>query len=438
MAVRLNSEAVYGALEAMGWKYEVAWNNNEIEEDRFDYNVFNRAGWYDRNVDYSIFRTVIWADGNDKPMTRWERISMNDFLNTENMGMKKNMVIASQEIVELNEGLDPDFDLVAENLRAEAFYPYTPLINDSYAGHEITGVTAARGLQFEIVSTEVANDAAPYPALMSIITEGEGEAKAAFLYDDVKDPNSGEINPNRPDNARIMGVVATSLNRNVVTLGADWRHFGDPEGMLRSAFDFMQAHGGIIVPIELLDFTADHVANRVDLAWSTASEKNSSRFEVEKAQATETGRSLFTTIDEVAAAGNSGVTTHYGPVSDYDINNNNTYIYRLKMYDLDGEFEYSGEKVVTIDGNGGITLNAVVPNPVSNVSTLSYNLSNAGNVEVKLYDMRGSVVAELVNEYQTVGSHEATINATNLSSGTYRVVLSVDGKVLATNVNVVK
>jgi hypothetical protein len=272
---------------------------------------------------------------------------------------------------------------------------------------------------------------------MDVVTEGEGSAKAAFLYADVKNPNSNQIDPERLAQDRVMGVALTSLYKNVVTLGADWRHFGDPESILRGSFDFIESNGGLVIPIELLDFAAEQNGMRVDLNWSTASETNSSMFEVEKTEITNGLRGTFSKIGEVSAAGNSAVTSYYN-TSDRTIESGATYAYRLKMIDMDGEFEYSGERVLTIDADGAISLNGITPNPVNSISSLSYSLGMATSVEVVMYDMSGKAVLTLANGMQTSGTHELSINANDLSNGVYKLVLRANGKTLSTNVNIVK
>ncbi|MHA2055654.1 MAG: T9SS type A sorting domain-containing protein, partial [Candidatus Hodarchaeales archaeon] len=42
-----------------------------------------------------------------------------------------------------------------------------------------------------------------------------------------------------------------------------------------------------------------------------------------------------------------------------------------------------------------------------------------GLVELKIYDLLGNEVAELVNENKQPGSYEVKFNATNLTSGVY-------------------
>jgi Secretion system C-terminal sorting domain len=64
------------------------------------------------------------------------------------------------------------------------------------------------------------------------------------------------------------------------------------------------------------------------------------------------------------------------------------------------------------------------PNPFNPTTTIEYNLSSSGFVSLKLYDVKGSLLTELVNEYQLSGKHRIKVsdrlsNGKNLSSGVY-------------------
>ncbi|RJP78526.1 MAG: T9SS C-terminal target domain-containing protein [Candidatus Zixiibacteriota bacterium] len=65
-----------------------------------------------------------------------------------------------------------------------------------------------------------------------------------------------------------------------------------------------------------------------------------------------------------------------------------------------------------------IALNAS-PNPFNPTTALSYELSAAGHVNLKVYDTAGREVAILVNSRQDAGYHNATFDASHLPSGTY-------------------
>src|SRR5574338_572365 len=59
------------------------------------------------------------------------------------------------------------------------------------------------------------------------------------------------------------------------------------------------------------------------------------------------------------------------------------------------------------------------PNPFNPITTIQYSVPSASVVQLKIYDILGNEVAELVNEEQANGTYRAEFEATNLSSGTY-------------------
>jgi photosystem II stability/assembly factor-like uncharacterized protein len=59
------------------------------------------------------------------------------------------------------------------------------------------------------------------------------------------------------------------------------------------------------------------------------------------------------------------------------------------------------------------------PNPFNPVTGITYALPLSGNVELKVYDVLGKEVAEIVNSYMTAGVHNISFDASSLASGVY-------------------
>jgi hypothetical protein len=59
------------------------------------------------------------------------------------------------------------------------------------------------------------------------------------------------------------------------------------------------------------------------------------------------------------------------------------------------------------------------PNPFNPETTIGFRLKEARHVTLKVYDITGKVVAELVNENRSAGYHSVTWNASNVASGVY-------------------
>ena len=67
------------------------------------------------------------------------------------------------------------------------------------------------------------------------------------------------------------------------------------------------------------------------------------------------------------------------------------------------------------------------PNPFNPSTTINYAVKGAGLVKIKVYDILGSEVSELVNEIKVAGYHSVEFNASNLPSGVYIYNLQVNG-----------
>ncbi len=67
------------------------------------------------------------------------------------------------------------------------------------------------------------------------------------------------------------------------------------------------------------------------------------------------------------------------------------------------------------------------PNPFNPSTTISYSLPHSGLVQLKVYDLLGREVADLVNEEQAMGNYKVEFNASNLTSGVYLYRLQSSG-----------
>jgi hypothetical protein len=72
------------------------------------------------------------------------------------------------------------------------------------------------------------------------------------------------------------------------------------------------------------------------------------------------------------------------------------------------------------------------PNPFNPSTVINYALSEDAKIQIKVYDMLGTEIAELVNETRAAGFYETTFDASNLGSGVYiyRITALNGGKIL--------
>lgn len=59
------------------------------------------------------------------------------------------------------------------------------------------------------------------------------------------------------------------------------------------------------------------------------------------------------------------------------------------------------------------------PNPFNPSTTIEYSLPNSTKITIKVYDLLGRLVKELVNEYKDAGVYKVKFDGTNLASGVY-------------------
>ena len=68
------------------------------------------------------------------------------------------------------------------------------------------------------------------------------------------------------------------------------------------------------------------------------------------------------------------------------------------------------------------------PNPFNPSTTISYYLSDRGQVQLKIFDLLGNQITTLVDEYKSSGNYSVNWNAVDQPSGMYLVQFSVNEK----------
>ncbi|HVU55411.1 MAG TPA: discoidin domain-containing protein [Puia sp.] len=142
------------------------------------------------------------------------------------------------------------------------------------------------------------------------------------------------------------------------------------------------------LPVKLTSFTAKPVDDQyVSFEWTTAMEQNTDHFEVERC----VDGVFFKTVLTVKAVGNSNTPQHY---SGEDMKARATInYYRLKMVDLDGNFDYSPIVMVRLGEKAVEPL--VFPNPVDGVFNISAGRETMK--EINVYDISGRRRARVLN-----------------------------------------
>jgi photosystem II stability/assembly factor-like uncharacterized protein len=169
------------------------------------------------------------------------------------------------------------------------------------------------------------------------------------------------------------------------------------------------------IPVELVSFSAEVFGGDVNLTWITATELNNYGFEVERRNAE---LDVWSNIGFVNGNGSSSE-MHY-----YSFSDNSAavgkYFYRLKQLDFSGAFEYSNEVEVTIlEALNDYTLQQNYPNPFNPSTKISFSIPQSGYTTLKVFDVLGNEVANIIEGELNAGSYELRFDASGLSSGIY-------------------
>lgn len=138
-----------------------------------------------------------------------------------------------------------------------------------------------------------------------------------------------------------------------------------------------------VLPIELKDYTATYAGNYTNIKWTTATEKNSEYFTVERS----TNGVDYVLLEKIPAALNSSEQKNYS-IKDYAPFKKGINYYRLKQFDIGGNEKFG--KVISVDIFEEALEVKLIPNPAS--TDLDIELSDnfiGKTVNIELYDIMG-------------------------------------------------
>lgn len=187
------------------------------------------------------------------------------------------------------------------------------------------------------------------------------------------------------------------------------------------------------LPVNLILFISSVTANNVELKWQTESEKNNKGFEIYRKNT----KTDWQRIGFVKGSGNSNTQSNY-VFFDNDLNSD-TYNYRLKQIDYNGNFNYyflNNNVIIGIPLK--IELKQNYPNPFNPVTKINYSIPTNSFVSLKVYDVIGKLITTLVNSQTSPGNYTVEFNAQNFSSGIYFYRLIAGNSILTKKMLLIK
>jgi hypothetical protein len=227
-------------------------------------------------------------------------------------------------------------------------------------------------------------------------------------------------------------ALPPAFNNNPnVRVGYHWRNNGNGSGTDPSAaIDDIRLTAPIPLSVDLINFSAEKNGTvSTSVVWEVMNELNFSHYELERSVDGLNFSKIYS-IDANCVSENT---------CDYlykDISHVKTIYYRLKMIDIDGEFNYS--QIISLDENGSNSINYTLVSSFVNDNLLNViiNSKKKTNASFILYNTAGNIVLTENNIGITTGYNENRINISKLSSGVYilKIHLENDSKILSAKV----
>ncbi|HEY4650485.1 MAG TPA: T9SS type A sorting domain-containing protein [Pontibacter sp.] len=219
------------------------------------------------------------------------------------------------------------------------------------------------------------------------------------------------------DNASAEGDVTLSFPQPVTRVIIQYKNgVTNPtnsgrQGIAIHNLTWRKEQGITVLPVELASFKGVNQNGAAKLLWSTASEKNNDRFEVERSQ---DGKN-FTKIGEVTGNGTSNIKLSYNFIDASPVAGTN--YYRLRQVDFDGTSSFSKTVSVTFAATRATTAMAQVY-PTIAAEQVTINLASAtARPTIVVLDATGKVVMQ----YAQVADHQLVVPVQQLQNGMYFV-----------------
>ncbi len=288
------------------------------------------------------------------------------------------------------------------------------LINDSTSGNQLhPEINASPSGRYFITWTSDLLDASNGGVRMTALGLGGGKSFADL-----------QIN-NRVSDYQQFSAVASANDSNLILVYQDGleaslaTHDGDGYGI----YSRIVSLNNIPLPVRLLDFSVQKLSTSDLVKWTTASEVNSSHFNVQRSPDGINFERLGR-VNTQAPNGNSMQPLYYSYVDEQPLIGHN--YYRLQQVDQDNSISYSN--IIDIIWRDGQVVK-LYPNPTNDYVNIDFSLAEHSRTEIKLIDLSGRVVKSLLSVGEK-GMNHANISMGELAHGVYHIQLLQNGQIV--------
>ena len=192
----------------------------------------------------------------------------------------------------------------------------------------------------------------------------------------------------------------------------------------------------IIVPVELISFTAVLDKAGVILKWNTGSETNNMGFEI--LRSIDNDNNNWQTIGFVEGRGTTSEFTEYEFYNNLSEFNSTVKLrYKLKQVDYNGSFSYSD--IVEVEFTPETFFLAQnYPNPFNPTTNIRFAVAKDGLVTLKVFNTLGKEISTLISKDLTAGQYDVSFDASELTSGVYIYQLNADNKTISKKMMLLK
>lgn len=208
------------------------------------------------------------------------------------------------------------------------------------------------------------------------------------------------------------GLKGVTTGYDVVSLT-----FGGKTDTIYVQVPYSFGPGGVI-PVRWVSFRGLRTPVGNQLTWVTATEENTSYFDVEYS----TNGSMFTTVAKINAAGQSALLKTYEYL--HDMKATGLHYYRIKQVDKDGNYTYTPVVLIKILDKNSNSI-TVYPNPAKNTVFINFENSPALPYTIKMVSPLGQVV---LTKTVTQAGNQEDLDIRKLAKGLYYLHIEDAGK----------
>ena len=264
----------------------------------------------------------------------------------------------------------------------------------------------------------IGNNQESVTQLLNVPGVKPGQVSSSFFTYPAGDPNNTQTNPMH--NAWSYAYRTRNSPNPSGTIRPNYTPYIDPvSNEAYTSYEWMITKQNLLLlPVNVVNFTASRINTGVKLDWVTAQEINAHHFTLERS----TDGVNYTKLSEFASAGNSNTERRY-TYTDENLPTSQYAYYRLSQTDRDGRTEIIGVKKVFI-GNTGFEA-TVYPSVTTGNLTLEIQGLINEPLTIRVVDLAGR---QLMTQAMAPRQNRTSLDVSRLSRGMYMIQVSGTSK----------